>query len=337
MDKSQLVKTSMSNTILNTAHDTKDEKHRLAIFQSWLQETNRSWFNPDLETYREYLLHKYSGRQNSPLSPISVRSHLATLRSRYRSLLKSNRIRDLLYQQINTELSPTDKKTILDELYERMRNSIDPINSSVRIVHRQDIEDSTQLRLTVEQAQQLVKLTDTQTLIGKRDRALISLLLCTGIREAELCSLHVNDLKKHLGGELALHVRHGKGAKERLIPYGELIWGLNYTLHWLESANIASDAVFRGFYRGGKRIRPTPLTKRAINQILDKYPIMVSGEIQTVKPHDLRRTYARLLYESGMDLLAIRDNLGHSDTRTTLRYIGTMDVVARKPRNIYNI
>jgi integrase len=62
---------------------------------------------------------------------------------------------------------------------------------------------------------------------------------------------------------------------------------------------------------------------------------MIDGELRKVNPHDLRRTYARRLYEAGMDLLAIRDNLGHADSRTTLKYIGTMDIDRRKPPTVY--
>jgi len=51
-------------------------------------------------------------------------------------------------------------------------------------------------------------------------------MLCTGIRARGLSALEVKDLRQELGGELALHAREGKGAVERLIPYGELDWRL---------------------------------------------------------------------------------------------------------------
>jgi site-specific recombinase XerD len=60
------------------------------------------------------------------------------------------------------------------------------------------------------------------SLTGLRNTPLIVLTLGTGIREAEQSSLDIDDLRQELGGELALHVRKGKGTKARLIPYGDL-------------------------------------------------------------------------------------------------------------------
>lgn len=337
-ENNQIIKTTVDiKTLMLTANDTKDESHRLRLYIDWMAENNLAWYSPDLETYRDYLLKIYSGRDDLPLHPVSVKSHLSTIRGRYQAILRKNSTRDNLYNLVQSNLSPSDKKAFVDEMIERIKNAIDPDNSSVKLVTRQDIEDESHLRLTKQQVSQLLAQPDTSTLIGKRDLALLSLMLCTGIREAELCALDTDDLRRKFGGQLALLIRRGKGAKERLIPYGSLIWGLNIVDSWLRSANITSGAVFYGFFRGGKRIRPDRLTVRAVNQILDKYPVRIDGELRKVAPHDLRRTYARQLYESGMDLLAIRDNLGHADSRTTLKYIGTMDVTARMPEDVYGV
>jgi len=313
----------------------KDELHRLATYARWLDEQQRIWLQPNLVRYRDYLLTAYEGRDGKPLSGRSVKAHLSTIRARYRALLRDNTIRDELYAMIPSEASVADRKAIVDELLKRVENAIDPDVAPVKTVKQQDVHDEVHLRLSAVEASALLSAPGLDTLKGVRDTAIISLLLCTGLREAELCALNVSDLRRRLGGEISLHVRHGKGAKGRLIPYGDLDWCLAIVECWMVSAGITSGSVFRGFYRGAKRVRSTRLTVRAINQILDQYPIMIAGELKTVNPHDLRRTYARRLYESGMDLLAIRDNLGHADTRTTLKYIGEMDVDKRKPPTLY--
>ena len=51
------------------------------------------------------------------------------------------------------------------------------------------------------------------------------------------------------------------------------------------------------------------------------YPVTVGGKPVHVKPHDCRRTYARRLYEAGVDPVALQQNLGHSDLKTTIGYI----------------
>lgn len=323
--------------IFLSKNHTKDESHRLSVYLKWISDEGVKWYSPDLATYRDYLLKDYNGRNGKPLSANSVRAHLATIRARYKKILRSNNVRDYFYMMLSDDISPSDRKSLVDEILQRIENSIDPAHSELRIITSQDLHDNAHIRLNSYQVQELLTLLNQTTLIGLRDKALISLFLCTGIREAELCALDVRDLSKQFGGELALHVRQGKGAKERLVPYGDLKWGLDHVLNWCNQAGIDDGSVFRGFYRGGKRIRRTRLTVRAVNQILDKYPIQLGGELRKLAPHDLRRTYARMAYESGMDLLGIRDNLGHSDTRTTLKYIGTMDIGIRKPKNIYNL
>jgi integrase len=63
---------------------------------------------------------------------------------------------------------------------------------------------------------------------------------------------------------------------------------------------------------------------------------MIDGELTAVHPHDLRRTYARRCYDAGMDILAIRDNLGHADHKTTLAYIGVQEMDTRKPPALFS-
>lgn len=332
----QLDTTPSENAVILIPNNAeKDTLHRLRLFAKWLDDIHCNWEAPDLAYYRDYLLYSYVGRDGKPLAPSSVRAHLSTIRGRYLELLRNNELRDYLYSLTPNDAQPADRKAFVDETLTRLNNAIDPKQSSVQVITRQDRPDTEQLRLTSMQASNLMAAPGTNTFLGLRDTAIIALMLCTGIREAEVCGLNVVDLKQRLGGELALHVRKGKGRKERLIPYGELEFVLAIVDSWLNIVDIQQGAVFRGFYKGAKKVRPTPLTVRAVNQILNRYPIMIDGELLVIKPHDLRRTYARRLYVAGVDLLAIRDNLGHSDTKTTLGYIGTMNVDARRPPAIY--
>jgi len=327
----------LKNELMLRPQDESDQKHRVQIYVNWMNQNSAKWYSPDIVTYREYLLHDYQGRDSKPLSPNSVRAHLSTIRGRYATILKDNQTRDIFFNALNPEMTFTEKKLFIDEVFERIKNAIDPDITGVKVITHQDVTDSSHLRLNKEQVSTLLTKVDwKRDLISLRDYCAISLMLCTGIREAELCNLDVTDLYQTLNNTPALYVRHGKGAKARLIPYGELIWVRDYVAKWLGFAGIESGAIMRGFYKGGKKIRSTRLTVRAINQILDKYPIQIDNELRVVKPHDLRRTYARQLYEAGMDILAIRDNLGHADSKTTLKYIGVMDVDKPTPISIYN-
>ena len=324
-----------STAILLPADAGKDARSRLKRFSAWLDTTGRPWYSPDLAAYRDAL-------RAAGLSPSSIRAHLATVRGRYTALLKDPAVLDRLeaaaYQAClaeGFEPNPANVQAAVGRLTGRIQNAIHPDAAPVTVITRQDRPDDETIRLTSAQASALLAAPGVASPLGLRDTALIALMLCTGVREAELVALDVPDLRQHLGGTLALHVRAGKGAKERLIPYGDLDFALVIVEAWLKTAGITAGPVFRGFYKGGGRIRDGRLHVRAVNQVMDRYPIVVDGVQRTVNPHDLRRTYARRLYEAGVDILAIQQNLGHADHKTTELYIGRLDVGARKPPALY--
>lgn len=62
----------------------------------------------------------------------------------------------------------------------------------------------------------------------------------------------------------------------------------------------------------------------------------VNGDLVTVTPHDLRRSYARNLFVAGIPTEVIRQNLGHSDVKTTQTYIGVLDGATRAPVSVYD-
>jgi integrase len=156
--------------------------------------------------------------------------------------------------------------------------------------------------------------------------------LTTGARAAELSALQVGDHKaKTEDNALGLLIRNDKGGQQRLVPYGALEFAIAIVDSWLKHARITGGPIFRGFFRGGQRVRKTTLTVVAIENIVASYPVVVNGETRPVKPHDLRRTNARLAWESGMQPVAIQQNLGPASLDTTLVYIGDLDTSHRQP------
>jgi integrase len=82
-------------------------------------------------------------------------------------------------------------------------------------------------------------------------------------------------------------------------------------------------------------VRVKAISVRAVQYALASYPITIDGKVVAVRPHDLRRTYARRLYDDGVPLSAIQANLGHASVDTTLGYIGDLDVDQRCPGEAY--
>lgn len=304
----------------------KDDRYRLGKFAEWLKQTSASWHTFKLANYRDHLLAE-------GYAATTVRGMLSTVRGRYQDIVDD---RDLFYtiasQKTNNIL---ERKVWVDEMVKRLENAIKPRKAPVKVKTSQDIPDAKHLRLTSQQASALIASPGTEDLKGLRDTAVIATMLCTGIREAELSALDVRDLRQRMGGDLSLHVREGKGCKERLIPYGSLQQMLIFVDSWLAMAGISEGPVFKGFYKDNKKLRPGRLSVRAIQYILARYPIVVDGELVIVRPHDCRRTYARRLFVATKNLLAVQQNLGHADNKTTIGYIGTLDVGARRPPAMY--
>ncbi|MEO8397043.1 MAG: tyrosine-type recombinase/integrase [Chloroflexota bacterium] len=316
---------------------SKDARHRVNAFVAWMHSTGGNWQTPDLAAYRDYLL------TVTGLAPASVAAHLSTVRGRYQRLLDSNALRTSLYSLTPDEASAADRKAFVDETLAQLANAVRASAAPITVIHQQDDLDAQHVRLSIEQALELLDAPATDARNTRRealrDAALIALMLCTGLREMEVCALDVDDLRQKVNQQLGVAVvRSGKGAKARFVPYGGLAWCLEYADTWLTSAGISSGAVFRGFRkakRGSEKpVRPARLSVRAVQEILKRYPVYGDNETLHVAPHDLRRTYARFLHDAGVLVVAIQQNLGHATLETTLRYIGDLKIEQRKPPTI---
>lgn len=332
---------SENYAILMPREPSKDQKSRLGFFIDWLAQTNRTWHHPDLAAYRDYLLKEREridkrGRKiPAPLLPQTALAHLSTIRGRYQELASSNDVREWLYDLVNPDDSEAEQRAMVNEYFVRMMNDVHPTAAPIKLTEKQDSADSEHLRLKPYQVEALVRAPGISSLRGLRDTALMTLMVCTGVRAAEAADLRVDDLRQRLGGELSLRVREGKGGKQRLIPYGPLEWCLVYVAGWLEQAGIGGEAVFRGILRDGKTVRDKGIGAWTVNDIMNSYPILIDGDLRSVKPHDLRRTYARSAYDFGMDLERIRQNLGHASLQTTQTYIGELDGAQRHPPSMF--
>ena len=305
----------------------KDVKSRMGKFAAWLEDNQIEWWNPDLAAYRDYLLQS--------LSANSVKSHLGTIRSRYTQLLMSNALRDALYSMIPEHVTgEANRAAVVNEYFVRLQNAIHPTSAPVQAIVKQDRSDQEHYRFTPDELMQFLSQCDLHTLRGRRDAAMFALLICTGLRKSELVALDVEDLSATSMGNLCVLVREGKNSKQRLVPYGKLDWCLVYVRRWLQDAGITEGAIFRGITKDND-VLSTRMTARNVQNIVQKYPISYRGEVVRAKPHDLRRSYARNLFESGMELIAIQQSLGHKDLTTTRLYIGDLNILKRLPEEVY--
>jgi site-specific recombinase XerD len=303
-------------------------------YNRWLVENGRQLYQPDLGTYRDLLL--------ETLSPSSVRVHLANIRRSYKTLIDSLEHREALVNYLQTQFSDdafATTKAKADELELRIVRAIDPARSQVTVTTILDEADSQHLRLTPAQGAALMMQPDVSALRGRRDVAIIALMLATGLREGEVVALDINDLYQTYGGVPAGQVKSGKGAKSRLVPFGDMLWARHIVEIWL--AERTDGPVFTAMIDGrgdmlDQRTTDQRMTTRSMQRMLKRYPIAINGKMITATPHDLRRSYARNLFLAGIPVEVIRQNLGHADVKTTQTYIGILDGSTRAPVSVYD-
>lgn len=303
-------------------------------YNRWLVDNGRRLYQPDLTAYRDTLL--------DSLKPSSVKVHLSNIRRSYKVLVNSLEHRQALVAYLEAQFPDEDFATIkakADELELRLTRAIDPERSQVTTQTVQDEEDSKHIRLTPMQGAALMMQPDVTTLRGRRDVAMIALMLATGLREGEIVSLDVEDLYQTYGNVPALRVKSGKGAKARMVPFGDMSWARQITEIWLNGRE--TGWVFTAMIDGrgdmlDQRTTQKRMTTRSVQRMLKFYPISIEGVPTSVTPHDLRRSYARNLFLAGIPTEVIRQNLGHADVKTTQAYIGVLDGSTRAPVSVYD-
>ena len=166
--------------------------------------------------------------------------------------------------------------------------------------------------LSEAQVEALLGAPDVATPLGLRDRAMLELLYASGLRVSELVLLKTVNVSFAEG---ALRVT-GKGAKERLVPFGEeaLAWIERYVAEARPAilGRRTSDALFVTG-RGG------PMTRQMFWKLL-KAHARVAGIVAPLSPHTLRHAFATHLLNHGADLRAVQMLLGHADIATTTIY-----------------
>ena len=101
---------------------------------------------------------------------------------------------------------------------------------------------------------------------------------------------------------------------------------------WIDKAKITQGPVFRGVIKSvDKSNKSKKLKPRHVDRILKKYLVVIDGKPDKVGSAELRRTYARRLYEDGADLATIQRYLGCADIKAILGYIGPLAARRAEP------
>jgi integrase/recombinase XerC len=229
-------------------------------------------------TIREYLSKLYQGKRKKT----SVARKLATLRTFFKFLCREEVV----------ELNPA------------------------RLVATPRLEKKLPKVLSVDDIIRFIETPDLETVLGKRDRAILEMLYATGCRVSELAGINLDDIDFD---HESIRVR-GKGRKERIVPFGskakealQMYMGVRGEL-LVEAPEEERDpmALFLN-YQG------TRITTRSVGRMIDKY-VQECAMMHDISPHSLRHSFATHLLSAGADLRAIQELLGHARLSTTQIY-----------------
>lgn len=169
--------------------------------------------------------------------------------------------------------------------------------------------------LSVDEMFRLLDLPVKNTFIGTRDRAMLEVFYCTGIRVSELADLRLETIQLDSGVLTVM----GKGKKERMLPLGKC--AVNTLKDYLpfREQKIRDRKAETPPHEFFLNARGHGITARGVRKIVDKYTRQ-NGFSFPISPHSIRHSFATHMLEGGADLRSIQEMLGHSSLSTTQKY-----------------
>jgi site-specific recombinase XerD len=167
------------------------------------------------------------------------------------------------------------------------------------------------------------------SMIGKRDRALLCLGFAGAFRRSELCALEVTDLTEIPDG-LRVLIRRSKGdqegqGQEVAIPRGYRLRPVEAVQAWLAAAEISSGPVFRAVALGGK-VSDTPLANNSAARIVKRYARRVGLDPAAYSGHSLRSGFLTSAAEAGASIWKLSAQSRHKSLDTLRGYIRNADL-----------
>ncbi len=184
--------------------------------------------------------------------------------------------------------------------------------------------------LSRDQAQRLLDAPNTATLKGLRDRALLAVLLGTGLRRAEVAGLTYEHIRQRDGRWVIVDLI-GKRGRVRSVPMPS--WTKAAIDAWSLAAGRSTGRVFVSINKGD-RIDGDSMSPQAVYETVDHWAAVAGLEVAA---HDLRRTFAKLAHKGGAALDQIQLTLGHSSLQTTERYLGVEQNLESAPCDVLGL
>lgn len=181
-------------------------------------------------------------------------------------------------------------------------------------IERPRIEKTLPRRISLDQARRVLDFAFHGPSVYRferyRNRALLGVMIYAGLRAAETLNLLMTDVDL---ANSTIHVRCGKGAKDRLVPIGSTLRA--YLLEYLKDRERAGK---RSAFLFTPVRQDQGLAMSGLKRIIDRIRKRSGVEFSA---HRLRHTFATLMLEGGCDLFSLQKMMGHSDIQTTTIYL----------------
>lgn len=173
--------------------------------------------------------------------------------------------------------------------------------------------------------------TSDKTFTGIRDACLVTTMLSTGMRRAEISKLDLADFNEK---DLSLKVLQSKGNKDRLVYLAG--GAIDHLDDWLAIRGRLDGPLFHPIKKGDKIQFGSRLSAQAVYYILNRRCIQ-AGVLEKTTPHDFRRSFITNLIENGADIFSVAYLAGHSSVDTTRKYDQTQDKRAQAAMELLDV
>ena len=161
-----------------------------------------------------------------------------------------------------------------------------------------------------------------------RDYVMLAVMAGCGLREVEVVGLRIGDFREAAEDQILLRVL-GKGDKVRNVPISPELWRLIQRFVLLTERSFTSHPDSRKPLFTSRVGKDKALTTRSVQNIVKKY-VLAAGITKAISPHSIRHTVGTNMAINEAPLLVIQQFLGHSDPKTTMRYIRRAEELATR-------
>jgi site-specific recombinase XerD len=227
------------------------------------------------------------------------------------TLLDQEQVHEYLY--LLQQRSKTPSQTYFKHTVYGLRFLLKSEGLPYSYLHLPEIKEAKKLPVVLSKEEVWKMLTNCSLL---KHKILIGLLYGCGLRCLEVRSLRLGDLDFD---RLQLKVVQGKGKKDRYVPLSShLVRGLKAYIEAEKPTEYLFGGTFNGKQVGG--VFDSRYSQKGVQWAV-KEAAKRAGIVKSVCVHTLRHTYATHLIEDGLDILSVKELLGHENIETTMIYL----------------